>query len=245
MTKIKIEDLDGIAAAIQNCSTNGGTSMVSKHRMDAVQSEDAGNAATGSVPNHHDSKCLEIKKEGKERVLRAPPMEKLHPELPESMGDVEQMTEILAANNLMAKLNAKLTQQDGPKAVEMDWDGLEEEVLKSKLSKFQAETAKYKGLVKQYAGLLRPKEMECQQLKKENGILQQKIETLNSNFTRQIERLNNMLKNETENVKEERYKSLRQDKYVQRLQRKYDFVCTEYNIDPDVVVIQMGAKQCS
>ena len=153
------------------------------------------------------------------------------------------MTEILAANNLMAELNEKLTAKEVRKPVNMDWDGLEQQALKTKLTKYQAESAKYKKLVKQYAGLLRPKELECQELKKENGILQQKIETLNSNFLKQIQVLNNRIKNETENVKEERYKSLRKDKYVQRLQAKYDFVCSRYNIDPDVVVIQMGAKR--
>ena len=169
-----------------------------------------------------------IKKKVKSQVMMISPLE--------SIESIKEMTSLIQADNLISKLNENLTHK---KLTIINYDNIEYEALKNKLIKCQQECLKNKELAKQYALLLQPKVIQCENLKKEIEILNKNIQTLNNKYSKQILKLENCLKNESENVKEERYKYLRKEKYVQRIEKKFDFVCNKYNIDKDNVVVEM------
>eukprot|EP01083_Nonionella_stella_P006064 17548_1 len=155
-----------------------------------------------------------------------------------SIESVKEMSSLIQAENLISELNQKLTTNANDKR-DIDYENIEYESLKNRLTKCEEECIKYKELAKQYASLLQPQVKECQSLKKQNEILNQNIETLKAKTLAQIDKLKNGLKNEGENVKEERFKCLRKDKYIQRMHNKFDFICKKYNIDKDCVVVEM------
>eukprot|EP01084_Bolivina_argentea_P162660 283045_1 len=159
----------------------------------------------------------------------------------ESIDNMKEMTSLIYAENLMYSLNEELSAMKDEKDKEnINYDNIEYDALKNKLQKCNEECIKCKELVKKYAGLLQPKIVMCGDLKKENDILNKNIEILKNNHVKEINKMKNCLKNESENVKEERFKCLRKDKYIQRLQKKFDFICNKYNIDRDSVVVEMN-----
>ena len=161
--------------------------------------------------------------------------------------EIEQMTELIRAENDICKLNDTLNKKLinkkkslKNKIINIDYDNIEHEALKNKLTKCEEELKKTKQSLKEYASMLQPKIIQSQKLRKENEILNQNIEILKHKYEEEIKTLKIRLKNETETVKDERFTLLRKDKYIQRINAKYDFVCNKYNIDKDNVVIDMA-----
>lgn len=162
-----------------------------------------------------------------------------------SIEDIEEMASLIQADNVLSKLNEKLMDKQqknkNQTKVNCDYGSLEHEALKNKLSKCQGDLLKSKQTAQKFAALLQPKVKKCQQLKDEIEILNKNIDILKNKHLAEIDKMKNQLKNETENVKEERFNSLRKDKYIHRMEKKFDFICNKYNINKDSVVVEMSS----
>ena len=190
--------------------------------------------------------CNDIKMEIKSEKRVESQVKLITPLSPLQLQDVKEMTDLVEAENMISELNEKMIKKQEKRknimAIKKDinYDNIEHEALKNKLTKCEQELKKSRKTCKEYAALLQPKVAECQKLRKENKILNENIEVLKSKYEEEIKELKKRLKNETENTKEERFKLLRKEKYILRINKKYDFVCNKYNIDKDSVVIEMN-----
>lgn len=193
-----------------------------------------------SASHTTDTETLSLSPNATQKSQAPPPLEPADcAEPPVSVERMEVLTQMVLAENVLARLCKEPTTKGAKGANVLDCEVIELEAMKNKLTRSVAEYQRQKQLTKQYAALLKPTVEQSHELQRQNAILKQNIETLHSQHSLEIEKLTRALKNETSNVKEERFRCLRKDKYIGRLQRQLDFVCHKHNIDHDALVVEM------